>query len=251
MRTLNRIKAGFLRLLYLLEINILRLLKWFKLYFWTILLACFSSILFVFLVLPFLMGIKFIDNSINYFLSNSRNIEFFLLFSSCCQIAFIIFGKKFWNFLKKYINSIRRGIIEPRIFIFLFSSLIFLSFSIKLFKSQYDPFLSFFGQLIILLVLNVIITICLLLIFDLIGWLAFNLNYLSKSPYEEHNNILTDAPITSQSEDLLDRKKFVSDLYEQITHLPYNESFVFGLYGGWGEGKTSVLNLRKQGFVIN
>jgi len=157
--------------------------------------------------------------NIKLFLFNSRNFDFLLVFSSCCQIVFIIWGNKFLNFLRRYISSIRRGIIEPHIVIFLFLSN-FSLISIKLFKSQYDSFLSFFGKLIILLVLNGFITICLWLIFNLISWLASNFSYSSKLPYEEHGNILSDIPITSQSEDLLDRKKFVSDLYEQITHLP-------------------------------
>lgn len=52
-----------------------------------------------------------------------------------------------------------------------------------------------------------------------------------------------DDPITDDSQDLLGRKTFADKLYEQIVSLPFPNSFVFGLQGGWGEGKTSVLNL--------
>lgn len=56
----------------------------------------------------------------------------------------------------------------------------------------------------------------------------------------------SDEPITDKSEDLLDRGKFVDDLYNQITKYPLIDSFVFAIYGNWGEGKTSVLNLLKN-----
>lgn len=54
---------------------------------------------------------------------------------------------------------------------------------------------------------------------------------------------LVDEPITDEDDDILGRKPFVADLYEQIRNLYSKGSFVFGLYGKWGEGKTSVLNL--------
>ena len=52
-----------------------------------------------------------------------------------------------------------------------------------------------------------------------------------------------DEPIIEEIQDLLGRQTFVNKLYDQIIHVPVPKSFVFGLYGGWGEGKTSVLNL--------
>ncbi len=53
----------------------------------------------------------------------------------------------------------------------------------------------------------------------------------------------SDEPIQDDSQDLLGRMIFVNRRYEQILRLPFPESFVFGLHAGWGEGKTSVLNL--------
>lgn len=55
-----------------------------------------------------------------------------------------------------------------------------------------------------------------------------------------------DDPISDESEDLLGRKDFVDGLYNQVINYPFPDSFVFGLYGKWGEGKTSVLNLLKK-----
>lgn len=60
-----------------------------------------------------------------------------------------------------------------------------------------------------------------------------------------------DEPITQENEDLLDRKQFVNDLYNQIIKYPFSDSFVFGLYGRWGEGKTSSLNLLKNKLYQN
>jgi len=60
---------------------------------------------------------------------------------------------------------------------------------------------------------------------------------------EEFTPIFSDEAITHESEDILGRKSFINDLYEQIINLPFSDSFVVGLYGAWGEGKTSALNL--------
>ena len=54
---------------------------------------------------------------------------------------------------------------------------------------------------------------------------------------------LSDEPIKIVKQDLLERTKFVEDLHKEIISLPFNDSFVFGLFSGWGEGKTSVINL--------
>src|SRR3989338_851139 len=58
--------------------------------------------------------------------------------------------------------------------------------------------------------------------------------------------ILADSPITDESQDLLRRTSFVEALYQEIISLPFEDSFCFGLYGSWGEGKTSVLNFLKH-----
>jgi hypothetical protein len=55
-----------------------------------------------------------------------------------------------------------------------------------------------------------------------------------------------DEPITNENDDKLDRKQFIEAFYNQIVNYPFQDSFVFGLYGAWGEGKTSVLNLLKN-----
>lgn len=59
----------------------------------------------------------------------------------------------------------------------------------------------------------------------------------------QESDVFPDEPITEDDEDLLDRIPFVNDLYNQIVSYPSSESFVFGLHGSWGEGKTSIINL--------
>lgn len=53
----------------------------------------------------------------------------------------------------------------------------------------------------------------------------------------------SDEPIISDDQDLLGRVQFADQLTREILTLPGPDPFVFGLLGGWGEGKTSVLNL--------
>jgi predicted KAP-like P-loop ATPase len=57
---------------------------------------------------------------------------------------------------------------------------------------------------------------------------------------------LIDAPITDDAQDILGRLGFVQDFYAQIAKFPSENSFVFGLNGPWGSGKTSALNLLKN-----
>lgn len=62
-------------------------------------------------------------------------------------------------------------------------------------------------------------------------------------PVGRHDGDYADDPITTDDQDLLGRVPFVDRLLGQILNLPSPNSFVFGLYGSWGEGKTSVLKL--------
>lgn len=57
---------------------------------------------------------------------------------------------------------------------------------------------------------------------------------------------LSEAPIERAEDDTLGRAQFVRDLSVDVLHwsvAPTSQSVVFGLYGGWGQGKSSVLNL--------
>ncbi|MCM8813134.1 MAG: KAP family NTPase [Candidatus Omnitrophica bacterium] len=63
-----------------------------------------------------------------------------------------------------------------------------------------------------------------------------------------------DAPIEFKEQDLLGRKSFIVDFENIIRSLcdqPQIESFVLSLQGGWGGGKTSVLNIVKNNLQNN
>ncbi|GAH46843.1 unnamed protein product, partial [marine sediment metagenome] len=65
-----------------------------------------------------------------------------------------------------------------------------------------------------------------------------------KNPISNKEKLsLSDEAIKFPEQDLFDRGKFIEDLQKGIENIPFSDSFVFGLYGSWGEGKTSVINL--------
>ncbi len=52
-----------------------------------------------------------------------------------------------------------------------------------------------------------------------------------------------DLPITSAEQDIFNRKEFAQNLAKALIQSKYKSSFVIGLYGVWGSGKTSLLNM--------
>ncbi len=59
-------------------------------------------------------------------------------------------------------------------------------------------------------------------------------------------NGYSDTHITDPSKDRLNRRPFVDSLAHFIRNWPPETSAVVGIYGRWGEGKTSVLQLLKR-----
>lgn len=53
----------------------------------------------------------------------------------------------------------------------------------------------------------------------------------------------SDKPISSNSEDQLNRKGFAKLLAHTLVHLDSSDTFTVGLFGKWGCGKTSLVNL--------
>jgi hypothetical protein len=58
-------------------------------------------------------------------------------------------------------------------------------------------------------------------------------------------SLLPDRALHSTAEDLLNRGSFAEALANQILHAPAGQTLRLGVYGGWGEGKTSVLELMR------
>lgn len=60
------------------------------------------------------------------------------------------------------------------------------------------------------------------------------------------DNYLADKPISEEKDDKFQRYNFSKRIAETILNRKSSDSIVIGLYGAWGEGKTSVLNFIKQ-----
>lgn len=52
-----------------------------------------------------------------------------------------------------------------------------------------------------------------------------------------------DKPIQVNSQDLLGRSRFAESIAKAIVGQKGDDSHVIGLYGQWGSGKTSTLNM--------
>ena len=55
-----------------------------------------------------------------------------------------------------------------------------------------------------------------------------------------------DKPIKNVSEDLLGRASFAKQLGKAIMQFNSKENIVIGMYGKWGTGKTSIINMALQ-----
>ena len=66
-----------------------------------------------------------------------------------------------------------------------------------------------------------------------------------KHKFAAASSSLPDRPLRSTPEDLLNRGSFAEALANQILHAPPGQTLRLGVYGGWGEGKTSVLELMR------
>lgn len=64
-------------------------------------------------------------------------------------------------------------------------------------------------------------------------------------------NYSTDAPVSSEDEDIFSRWKFSERVAQVIANRRDPSSIVIGLYGRWGNGKTSVLNFIEKSLDTN
>ena len=188
------------------------------------------SIAFVFLILPIFTNLGFVkvilkETSKEIFIGITSVILFFLI----CSWGQ---AKKLWQRCKNTYRLKEPPFIFPYhiVFFIIFSVLLVLIFQRKIFCNISSEFKIFF-------VFNSLL---------LIIWFLTSYFYKEKNEKEDikiEKQLLSDEPIQDEEQDLLNRKKFVDDLYKEITNLSFDDSFVFGLYGSWGEGKTSVINL--------
>ena len=52
-----------------------------------------------------------------------------------------------------------------------------------------------------------------------------------------------DEPIKKSEDDRLNRRSFAESLAKTIVQNSFSSSFSIGLYGKWGSGKTSIVNM--------
>lgn len=55
--------------------------------------------------------------------------------------------------------------------------------------------------------------------------------------------ITSDLPISKSSDDIFNRSSFAASLAKSIVYYSESSTFAIGLYGPWGSGKTSLLNM--------
>jgi len=197
------------------------------------------SIFFVFLIFPALFRLNFIEGLlnkplINHLIAITALILFFLILSR----------KRIQELFQRYKNTY--NLKEPSliwvdyIFLFIFFSILL----IILFQNKYTTNVSY--EFCIFLLVN---------LFFVLIWILSSYYWKDKREKQTILNkdkySLFDEPIQFIEQDLLGREKFIEDLQKEIKSLPFDNSFIFGLYGSWGEGKTSVINLLTNIFVKN
>jgi predicted KAP-like P-loop ATPase len=60
----------------------------------------------------------------------------------------------------------------------------------------------------------------------------------------------SDKPIILEAQDRFNRYKFSSRIAETIINRKNDDGLVIGLYGVWGEGKSSILNMIESNLII-
>jgi len=194
------------------------------------------SIFFVFLLFPIMMNLEFIKN----FLSRAEK-ESFIAITALVLLFITCSWSRVHNLWRRYKNTYK---LTNPVFTYFDGVVLFIAFSsllISLFQLKSIPTLS--SEFKVFAIVNII---C------IISWFLSSYYWKEKRDKEERESsnidthLLSDEPIQFIEQDLLGRKKFIEDLYQEIINLPFTDSFVFGLYGRWGEGKTSVINLLRN-----
>ena len=77
------------------------------------------------------------------------------------------------------------------------------------------------------------------------------INVMAESPKEQGGEAAAwafsaDRPIPGRKDDRFQRAGFADALVTQVLALPKSDSFVLGLIGPWGSGKTSILSMVEE-----
>lgn len=68
----------------------------------------------------------------------------------------------------------------------------------------------------------------------------------AEGPAGEADHFFTDAPIAGAKHDRFNRAPFASRIADTIARRPDSSSIVIGVFGPWGDGKTSVLQMMEE-----
>ena len=215
-----------------------KILKYILKNIWQIIYVLLLSIFFAFLIFPALIRLDFIKN---FPINPATNI--LIAITALVLFLLILFWKKFQKLWQRYKNTYD---LEDPPFIYIDCVVLFISFSIFLiilFQTEYISISNISLKFEVFTFINFIF---------IIGWILSSFYWKDKKEEQKILNkdkySLYDEPIQFLEQDLLGRGKFIEDLQKGIESLPFDDSFVFGLYGSWGEGKTSVINLLKNKF---
>jgi len=196
------------------------------------------SIFFAFLIFPALTRLDFIKN----FLINPVTNTLIAIAALVLFLLILTTGrlKKLLQRCKNTYNLEYPPSLYPlNIFLFILISILL----IILFQNEYISVSNISLKFIVFLSVNFILVIT---------WFFSSFNWNPKKARKDMSNkekfSLSEEAIEFPEQDLLDRKKFIEDLQKEIENMSFSDSFVFGLYGSWGEGKTSVINLLKNKF---
>jgi len=218
-----------------------KLLKYIIKNIWPIIYVLLLSIFFAFLIFPALTRLDFIK----YFPINPAT-DTLIAITALVLFLLIPSWKKFQKLWQRYKNTYD---LEDHPFIYIDYIVLFISFStflIILFQAEYISIPSISLKFKVFLSINFIFVII---------WFLSNFYWKPKKVKKPISNkdklSLSDEPIQFSEQDLLGREKFIEDLQKGIKSLPFDDSFVFGLYGSWGEGKTSAINLLKNNIEEN
>ena len=194
------------------------------------------STFFVFLIFPALIQLDFIKN-----FPINPPMDALIAITALILFLLILTRERLVQYLKRYKNTYNLenppSLFPLNIFLFFLICILLIS----LLQREY------------ILILNIPLNFIILLFINFILIMVWILYYYYKKPKDVNAIIsnkdkftLSEEAIQFPEQDLLDRKNFIEDLQREIENMPFSDSFVFGLYGSWGAGKTSVINLLKN-----
>jgi len=205
------------------------------------LLTITGSIIFIFLISPILIDLK--DSESNFIKNLFQN---YIVLISIIIFIVILSWKYIIRELKRYFGSLK---LEKSPFNYIDTIILFLIWSTFLILFSQNNKISILSyKFLIFIFFNIIILY--------IRFYRFKIRSShqvkkKKSDEGNYNLILSDEPIKRSDQDILKREQPIDKLYNEIKQLPIEDSFVYGLYGRWGEGKTSFINLLLEKFKSN